>query len=209
MLNKEDQVRARFAPNDPVRFQFRHKMIEGYLVRMNPTRAVVRAGDDEFNVPYELLIPESERAKERTDRIEAVLHLALNLMTHHNLKHWHFKLDHSTRRAGCCSYREKTISIAFDLARTADECAIRDTILHEIAHALVGKKHNHNAIWKTKAKEIGCSGERTHRLQFSPPRWKVTCENCRWSHTAQQRNSKLICRTCKGKLIYSPYTNPA
>jgi predicted SprT family Zn-dependent metalloprotease len=209
MLNKKDQLRARFAPGDRVRFIYRRKDTEGILVRTNPERGVVVVDGKEYAVPYELLFPMIGNSEEREQQIESILRTALQLMTEHGLKNWRFKFDHSTRRAGCCNYRDKIISISFDLARTGSDADIRDTILHEIAHALVGKKHNHDAVWKAKARAIGCTGERTHRLQFSPPRWNVRCENRCWAQTAQQRNSKFICRTCGGKLVYTPYSAPA
>ncbi len=207
MLTEADQLRARFSPHDRVSFKYRTKILEGLLIRANPKRGVVLVDGQEYTVPYELLIPSTDHEGSE-ERVKAVKDLALELLIQHGLKQWKFKFDHSTRRAGCCNYRDKTISIAFDLARSGKDEDIRDTLLHEIAHALVGKKHNHNAIWKAKAREIGCTGERTHRLQFAPPRWNVECENRCWTHTAQQRNSKLICRKCGGKLIYSPCTQP-
>ena len=180
--------------------------MKGTLVRTNPKRAVVRVNDGEYNVPYECLIQCGGTGRQREERMDTTLETALGLMHSHGLKKWRFKFDHSTRRAGCCNYRDKLISISFDLALHATDEDIRDTILHEIAHALVGKKHNHDAAWKAKAKELGCSGERTHRLRFAPPRWNVACENSCWTHTAERRNRRLICRTCGGKLIYTPYT---
>jgi hypothetical protein len=36
---------------------------------------------------------------------------------------------------------------------------IRDTILHEVAHALVGENHNHDEAWRAKAIELGATGE--------------------------------------------------
>lgn len=209
MLSKIDQLRSRFAPGDPVQFKYRRRLVDGVIVRTNPKRAVVRVDAEEFTVPYELLVPMTGNQEERKQRMERVLQLAFQLLDEHGLKHWQFKFDSSTRRAGCCYFRNKTISVAFDLARSGSDDEIRDTLLHEIAHALVGKKHNHDAAWKAKAREIGCSGERTHQLQFAPPRWSVTCENRCWTHTAQQRNSRFICRKCGGKLIHSPYTPPA
>jgi predicted SprT family Zn-dependent metalloprotease len=209
MLSKSDQIKARFSEGDTVAFLYRRKTVVGNLIRMNPKRAVVQIDTEKFTVPYELLLPRSGNPKERELRLEAVQQSALQLITEHGLKKWQFKFDHSTRRAGCCNYRDKLISVAFDLARTGSDEEIRDTLLHEIAHALVGKKHNHDAVWKAKAREIGCSGERTHKLQFAQPRWSVTCENRCWSHTAQQRNTRLICRKCGGKLVYTPYSDPA
>jgi predicted SprT family Zn-dependent metalloprotease len=208
MLSKEDQLRSRFAPGDAVQFNYRRKLAEGAVVRTNSKRAVVRVDSNEFTVPYELLVPMSGNQEEREQRMEQVQQLAIQLMTDHGLKKWKFKFDHSTRRAGCCYFRDKLITLAFDLARTGSEAEIRDTLLHEIAHALVGRKHHHDAVWKAKAREIGCSGERTHKLQFAQPRWSVTCENRCWHHTAQRRNSRLICRKCGSKLVYTPYSEP-
>lgn len=36
------------------------------------------------------------------------------------------------------------------------EPEIKNTILHEVAHAIVGNKEGHNDTWRNKAKEIGC-----------------------------------------------------
>ena len=206
MLNQTDKLRSRFAPNDPIVFRYRRKKLEGTLVRTNPKRAIVRVNEEEYHVPYELIEPLDNETQLREERMEIILQLVLGMMHQHGLKKWRFQFDHSTRRAGCCNYRDKKISISFELARNASDADIRDTILHEIAHALAGRKHNHDATWKAKAKEIGCSGERTHRLIFSPPRYSVTCENNCWKHTAERRNTKLICRKCGGKLVYSLFT---
>ena len=209
MLNQADKLRARFAPDDPVRFECRRKIMEGKLIRTNPTRAIIQVDNEEYHVPYECLISTGDTGQQREERMEAILKLALGLMHEHGLKKWQFKFDHSTRRAGCCTYHDKRISISFDLARNASDEDIRDTLLHEIAHALVGKKHNHDAVWKAKARAIGCTGERTHKLQFARARYSVSCENNCWTQTAERRNTRLLCRTCGGKLIYSPFSATA
>ena len=40
-----------------------------------------------------------------------------------------------------------------------------DTILHEMAHALVGQVHGHDAVWQ--AQVLGCSGRRCHDVQLA------------------------------------------
>ena len=205
MLNREDQLRARFAANDRVTFVYRRKTLKGVLIRTNPNRALVRVGADEFTVAYEHLdIPES-LARQRQERIESIHQTALQAMQDHGLSDWRFKFDHSTRRAGCCNYHDRVLSISLELARTGSDDDIKDTLLHEIAHALVGKEHHHDAVWRAKAKEIGGSGERTHRLELAPPRYRVRCENHCWTHTAHRKTRRLVCRTCGGKVIYSAY----
>lgn len=178
-------------------------------MRLNPKRAIVEVEDDQLSIPYERLFPRSGKCQERIHRLENIQTLAESLLKEHRLKRWRFEFDYSKRRAGCCNYRDKKITLAIDLAATGNERDIRDTLLHEIAHALVGRKHNHDDVWRSQALAIGCSAERTHKLQFSTPRWSVTCENRCWNHTAQKRNLKLICKKCGSRLIYTPYRSTA
>lgn len=37
---------------------------------------------------------------------------------------------------------------------------IKDTVLHEIAHAIVGNEHGHDGVWKECAQRIGSTGAR-------------------------------------------------
>ncbi len=207
-LTPADRLRARFAENDPVTFGQR-KIRSGRIIRLNRATATVECGDTgaRYLVPFERLEPAGDPSTEMEVKLESIVLLADRLLQQHQLADWHFEFDHSTRRAGRCHYRTKTISLSSDLARNAAEADIRETLLHEIAHALVGRKHHHDAIWKARAREIGASGERCHRLQFSTPRYAITCENQCWTHTAQRRNPRLICRKCGGKIIYTPYSH--
>ena len=205
MLNDADQLRCRFLPTDEVGFLYRRKTLHGTIIRTNPKRAVIRMNEDEYTVPYELLTPNPHNAAMRETKLENILSIAQNLFKTHRLKHWTFTFDHSIRRAGCCHFRTKCISISIHLALTASDADIRDTILHEIAHALVGKKHNHDEAWRAKAIEIGGTAERCHRLKLAPPRYSVTCKNHCWTRTSERRNPRLVCRKCGGKLVYSRY----
>ena len=47
------------------------------------------------------------------------------------------------------------LSVSFVLRATWSD--IRDTLLHEIAHAIVGLGHRHDAVWQTAAWRIGCT----------------------------------------------------
>ena len=202
-MNEAERLRACFAPHDRVTFVHGRKPQDGVIIRTNPARAVVRVDQAVFHVPYERLYPDPSRAVQRAQRIASIHQLATGLMARHGLKKWEFRFDHGTRRAGCCNYRDRLISISFNHAQSGSDDDIRDTILHEIAHALVGRRHHHDAVWQAKAHEIGCSGHRTHRLELAPPRWKVHCENRCWTRAAQRRNPRLVCRKCGGKLVYS------
>jgi predicted SprT family Zn-dependent metalloprotease len=128
--------------------------------------------------------------------------LATELMDAHGLVGWRIKLDHARRRAGQCDYTNKTISLSRLYVRHADIGHIRDTILHEIAHALVGPRHGHDAVWRQKAREIGCSATRCHSLSFARARWVMTCPNGCFSVERHRKKSGLVCASCKSAVEF-------
>lgn len=69
---------------------------------------------------------------------------------------WTFGFDNATSRLGVCNYRTRRISTSRHFTAHATEAMVRDTILHEIAHALTpGAKH---AIrWKVMAQRLGAT----------------------------------------------------
>jgi len=109
--------------------------------------------------------------------------LAINLMEEHGLidQKWYFEFDNAVRRFGRCSYRTKKITLSKTLVELNDLAEVKDTILHEIAHALVGPRNGHNEVWRSKALEIGCNGKRCYsRDEVNTPlmRYQATCGGC-------------------------------
>lgn len=90
----------------------------------------------------------------------AALRLARSLMDAHGLHAWSVGLDRAKTRAGVTVFAQRRISLSAPLTRLHDEGHVRDTILHEIAHAVVGPAHGHDSVWKAKAREIGASDAR-------------------------------------------------
>ena len=88
------------------------------------------------------------------------LRLARSLLDEHGLGAWTVGLDRAKTRAGATHFRHRRITLSAPLTRAHDEALVRDTILHEIAHALVGPTHGHDGVWKAKAREIGASDAR-------------------------------------------------
>lgn len=202
-----------FNVDDRVSFRYREQTVTGSIARLNPKRAlVVCDNNDEYRVSYELLVRESTAALiPAVDSDDALLLSAIDkqataLLKRHGLKGWRFAFDDATRRAGSCRFGTRTITLSRHLARNAPETEIVDTLLHEIAHALVGPRHNHDAVWRAKAVELGSSGERCHNLRFAPPRYIVSCRNGCWSATAERRRRNVVCRKCKGEIVYQTYT---
>ena len=94
----------------------------------------------------------------KPDYVEA---RALGLMKQHlDVSRWSFGWDNAKRRAGLCNYTESRITISkyLVMAHTVDESL--QVVLHEIAHALSGKKEGHGKKWLATAKSIGYRAER-------------------------------------------------
>ncbi len=142
-------------------------------------------------------------------RLQSVLDLAHSLLAEHGLQNWRISFDHARRRAGLCNFSTNTISLSRHYAREATIEHITDTILHEIAHALVGPRHGHDAVWRRKAKDIGCSAMRCHNLKFTKARWIMTCPNGCFAVERLRRKSGLICRSCKQHVHFVPAQDDA
>ena len=93
-------------------------------------------------------------------RIDDAERLARQLMDQHGLNEWSLEFDNAKTRAGVCRSQRRQLGLSRPLTRLHDEAEVRDTILHEIAHALVGAHHHHDATWRATAIRIGCSGRR-------------------------------------------------
>ena len=82
---------------------------------------------------------------------------------------WKFGFDLAPARGGICRDTEKQITLSVTYCLKASEAEIIDTILHEIAHAIVGPRHGHDAVWKAVAQRIGGTAERCHRVEHTTP----------------------------------------
>ena len=123
-------------------------------------------------------------------------------MDKNGLFNWKLDLDYAKVRAGACFFKEKKISFSRHFIKNANQSEIYDTILHEIAHALVGPKHGHNIVWKTMAKKLGCSAKRCHTMEFSDYNWIRYCEKLCWEQKTHRRKPNLICRKCGAFVHY-------
>jgi len=108
--------------------------------------------------------------------------LAIQLMTKHGIieQGWRFEFDNAKRRFGCCKYRSKRITLSVHLTELNLIEKVKDTILHEIAHALCPRQ-GHNHIWRSKALEIGCNGNRCYssdEVETVKGTYTATCCNC-------------------------------
>ena len=83
------------------------------------------------------------------------LDLGRKLMNEHNLHDWDICEAHSRKFYGRCCYSEKWILLSRYLIPKCKDEYTKNTIIHEIAHALVGPGHAHDEVWYKKFMEIG------------------------------------------------------
>ena len=119
-----------------------------------------------------------------------------------DLSDWSINFDNAKRRAGACIYSKRELTFSVHFLRNSSEREIYDTLLHEIAHALVGPKNGHNNVWKKKALDIGCTARVYHNYEFSRPKWIKFCSQGCWEQSCFRRKNNLICRSCGSKVSF-------
>jgi predicted SprT family Zn-dependent metalloprotease len=131
--------------------------------------------------------------------------IALALMLRHGLRDWRFEWDRSSRRFGVCKFGSKVIGLSHKLVALNDEPKVRDTILHEIAHALCPVREGHGRIWKQKAIEVGAKPERCYKAADVTTPHAPYLGTCPCGLVNLKRHRRLkgrICRKCRAPVAW-------
>ena len=129
--------------------------------------------------------------------LQAAYTMAREMLDSHGLHEWDLAYDRARRRAGLTNFTTGTISLSRPLTQLFSEEDVRETVLHEIAHALVGPGHNHDAMWKREAARIGA----TPRALLSggpqvPARYIGLCPACHTIHRHRRSRRPQSCAVC-------------
>lgn len=125
---------------------------------------------------------------------------------------WDFRLDNSKRRFGMCSPRKKLISISYQLSVNNywNPDIVRNTVLHEIAHAIhweLYKEASHNWLWNRIALAIGCDGNRcfsSEEVEMPQSKYSLVCPKCGRKYKRYRKPTRnASCRSCSGG-TYNP-----
>ena len=131
----------------------------------------------------------------------AVKKLANELMQEHGLTQlgWTLQFDNSVKRFGVCRHQPKVIGLSKPLCSINDEVQVKDTILHEMAHALVGRGHGHDNVWKRMCVEIGAKPQRCYKreeISVVDLRYQAICGGCGKKHQRAKRVPENRRRAC-------------
>lgn len=127
---------------------------------------------------------------------------ALEQMERYRLleKGWTFQFDNARRRFGVCRYNRKLISLSRTLVELNSEDECRDTVLHEIAHALAGPGAGHGPEWKRMCRLVGARPQRCYaqgEVREPEPRYVARCPSCRNEIGFQRRPTReRACTSC-------------
>jgi predicted SprT family Zn-dependent metalloprotease len=147
--------------------------------------------------------------------------LALSLMEEHGLRKagWRFRWGSGKRQLGSAGVTRRrdpvtgrtievrTITLSRYLVRLNSDEEVRETILHEIAHAIAGVEHGHDAVWQRVCRRIGAKPQRlageTVKVVAAP--LEVVCGAC--ERVLAQRHRRMradvlersYCRHCGPK----------
>nr|NLD41785.1 sprT domain-containing protein [Actinomycetales bacterium] len=124
--------------------------------------------------------------------------LACREMAAAGLEGWEFAWDRAKRRAGVCRFGNRTISLSRPLMELFAHEEVLDTIRHEIAHALVGPEHKHDAVWRAAARRLGATpkARMPASLPTPPPTWVGECPRGHQFRRYRRPSAKVSCSAC-------------
>lgn len=144
--------------------------------------------------------------------VQEALDHARFVMDLNGLAHWNLKTDQAVGRLGQCNYTTQSISFSEPLLEANPFNIFYDTLLHEMAHALVGQGYKpHGPEWKAKARELGLenptAGTDEADLPDSYYRYAGDCRGDHPQHSAfrrhrMNRKSKYLCTKCQRVIVW-------
>jgi predicted SprT family Zn-dependent metalloprotease len=135
-------------------------------------------------------------------RLNEVRELARDLMDEHGLEDWALTFGRAKFQAGICLRDRKEIKLSAPLMSIWELEHSRDTILHEIAHALT--TGSHGPAWKARCRQIGADPSRTwgHKgeaqIERKPSKYVGVCPNGHETPRSRmpRAGSRYSCYTC-------------
>ena len=115
-----------------------------------------------------------------------------------DLNEWSFGFDYAKRRFGLCNYTEKKISLSKYLVLHHSDDEIKQVLLHEIAHAMSGKRAGHSKRWLATAISIGYRNEKLDGAQIAneTAKFRGVCPNGHEHFRFRKPTRLLSCAKC-------------
>lgn len=132
--------------------------------------------------------------------LEVARKLARSLMEDYDFAHWGFAFDRAKTRHGQCDYGNQRITLSRYFVELNEEGLVRETILHEIAHAIAGGPAGHGPRWQMVARNLGVRPVPRKASTMPLGRYRGTCP-CGHPHSVHRRPKRAYqCNTCRGAI---------
>lgn len=139
-----------------------------------------------------------------------------------DLKSWRLYVDRRAKtRAGVCNHTFRKVGISHWHLTNGTWEAVRDTLLHEIAHVLAGPFQGHNHVWQSWAIKVGATPRACYSAKDESMGLKLSHRVVCYTHGdiggyptrrkwMNQKNHTRICKRCRGPVVYmhSPSGQP-
>lgn len=115
------------------------------------------------------------------------------------LESWCLAFDFARRRAGACFPTQKRISLSHYHIELNDWPVVKDTLIHEVAHALaweIYREKGHGKHWQRLVTELGGEAKATGRFNLPRSNWVVV-----WRNVEQQQMTKVAERFRRNRSI--------
>ncbi len=135
------------------------------------------------------------------------------LMHQHGLSsEWVFRWQNKKRSLGTCSYGCREIRLSKWYVELNDMKDVKDTILHEIAHALAYERYGskgvgHGRLWKSICRKIGAIPKSCSKSNLNKPKnhhkYVDTCCGLTFRKHRLRKNRTYSCPKCHVNLFVS------
>jgi predicted SprT family Zn-dependent metalloprotease len=90
----------------------------------------------------------------------AIRRTAQTLLMDYELTGWTFRFNTNKNRVGVCRHNQKVIEMSSIFIGAMTDAQILNVLTHEVAHALAGFSHGHDATWAAIHRSMGGDGKR-------------------------------------------------
>lgn len=123
------------------------------------------------------------------------------------LYNWKIKVSEKQKRSlGLCDQTNKELRFSKFLIENETELEIKNTLIHEVAHAMVGNKEWHWRKWIEMAKFLWLKNPKTYNTSAKQPPWLyiMQCPNCKEeiSYFKKVKKTWKGCLNCCVKFNY-------
>jgi predicted SprT family Zn-dependent metalloprotease len=128
-----------------------------------------------------------------------------SFVTSRSIPAWSFAFDTAVKRFGCCQWSRNRITLSKQLVLVNTTERVKNTLLHEIAHALAGPYQGHNHVWAAKCALVGIPAVRCYSSENTVApvvRYRLRCPLCGSTHAlARATTRRFSCKICMRKGI--------